>query len=225
MKKTTVFSLLTVLILVPATLILGSRLTGRAYYLTGTLLIIELMLPFFLAFEGRRPKARELVLIAVMCALAIVSRAALAFLPHFKPIIGIIMITGAVFGWETGFLVGAVSAFGSNFFFGQGPWTPWQMAAYGLAGLLAGLFGKKTTPPVLALMGFFSTLLLVGPVLDLSRLFTVATVMTPRYILMVFVMGIPANIMNAVSTGLTILLLGKPLQDKLLRIRTKYGLV
>ena len=77
MKKSNIATLLVFLLLIPATLFLGTKLPGRSYYITGTLIIIELMIPFFMAFEGRRPQARELVLIAVMCALAIAGRVAI----------------------------------------------------------------------------------------------------------------------------------------------------
>ena len=123
MKKSTVLSSLTLVVLIPATLYLGTRLTGRWYYLTSTLIILETMLPFFFAFETRKPQARELVTLAVMAALAVAGRVAIP-IPNFKAITGIIMITGIAFGPQAGFLTGAVAAFASNFFFSQGPWTP-----------------------------------------------------------------------------------------------------
>jgi len=70
LKKANIATLFVFFILIPITLYLGKHISGRSYYVTGTLIIIELMLPFFMAFEGRRPKARELVVIAVMCVLA-----------------------------------------------------------------------------------------------------------------------------------------------------------
>ena len=142
MKRSTLLSMLVIAVLIPATLWLGTKLPGRWYYLTSTLIIIETMLPFFFLFETRKPQARELVTIAVMCALATVSRVAFAFIPGFKPITGLIMITGIAFGAEAGFMTGAISAFASNFFYSQGPWTPWQMMAYGIGGFVAGfVFG------------------------------------------------------------------------------------
>ena len=143
MKKTTIVSVWVIGLLIPATLFLGTKLPGRWYFLTSTLIIIETMLPFFFLFETRKPQARELVIIAVMCALAAVSRIAFSFLPNFKPITGIIMITGIAFGPQAGFLTGAIAAFASNFFFSHGPWTPWQMFAYGFGGFLAGIVFHK----------------------------------------------------------------------------------
>ena len=145
MKRSTLLSLLVLLVLIPGTLYLGTRLTGKMYYLTSTLVILETMLPFFLRFEARKPKARELVLLAVMCALATASRL-LILIPDFKPITAIVMLTGIALGAEAGFLTGAVSAFASNFFFSQGPWTPWQMMAYGVGGFLAGLLFYRKNP-------------------------------------------------------------------------------
>ena len=111
MRKTTIFSLVTLLVLIPATLFLGTQLRGRWHYLTSTLVILEAMLPFFLVFETRKPQARELVTIAVMAALAVAGRVAIP-VPNFKAITGIVMIAGMAFGPQAGFMTGAISAFG-----------------------------------------------------------------------------------------------------------------
>jgi len=219
---------LMVLLLIPATLFLGTKLPGRSYYLTSTLVILETMLPFFLLFERRRPQARELVLVAVMCALAVASRAVFAWSPFLKPIIGIVMIAGIALGPESGFLIGAVSAFASNFVFGQGPWTPWQMLAYGAGGLLAGIICKKwdTKKPLsLALLGFFLAVFLVGLLLDTCTVFTTLTRLTVSSVLAVYSAGIPANLANGISVFVTVLLLSKPLLSKLERVKMKYGLL
>ena len=234
MKRSAVASVLSILLLIPATLYCGSKLPGRWYYLTSTLIIIETMIPFFLAFEKRKPQARELVTIAVMAAIAAVSRAAFAFIPHFKPIVGIIMITGIAFGAEAGFLTGAVAAFASNFFFGQGPFTPWQMMAYGLGGFLAGLlFHKKRKLhqkpwlylAVLSIFGFVAIVGMVGPALDCCTIFTTGTQLTWAYALACLAAGFPINVTHGISCAVTILLLGKPLLDKLDRLKTKYGML
>ena len=86
MKKSKLISLLVFLLVVPATLILGSQMKGRWYYLTSTLVILETMLPFFLVFEGRKPQARELILIAVLCAMGMAGRMAFMMLPNFKAV-------------------------------------------------------------------------------------------------------------------------------------------
>ena len=229
MKKTTFFTLLTALVLIPATLLLGSRLPGRWYYLTSTLIIIEILIPIFLAFESRRPQARELVLLAVLCALAVASRVAMP-LPHFKPIFAIVMIAGMAFGSQAGCLVGAISAFASNFLLGgQGPWTPWQMMAYGVAGLLAGAVMRRgwlpKKPWALAIFGFVSMVTIVGVLLDCCTIFTSLTTIKWSSVALVLTLGLRTNISHGISTAVTLLVFSKPLLEKLDRVKLKYGLI
>ncbi len=219
-------NLLIFLLAIPLTLILGSKLPGRWYYLTSTLIIIELLIPFFLAFEGKRPQARELVLLSVMCALAVAARVAIP-IPNFKAIFAVIILSGIAFGAESGFLVGAVSALASNFFYSQGPYTPWQMLAYGLGGLLAGLVFRKRkhNPWHMAAFGFFAVLLVVGPVLDSCTLFIAPVKINLKNILLVYTVGLPANLIGAGSTAAVLLILGGPMLKKLQRIQIKYGIL
>ena len=228
MKRSTLFALVTCLAVIPLTLFLGTHLKGRWYYLTSTLVILETMLPFFFAFETRKPQARELVTVAVLCALAVAARV-VVLLPHFKPMTAVIMLAGIAFGPEVGFMTGAVSAFASNFFFAQGPWTPWQMMAYGVGGFFAGiLFYKRKNwqkPLVLAVFGFVMILALVGPLLDCCTLFTVGGKITWKFALAVFASGFPMNVSHAIACCLTMLLLSKPFLSKLERLRTKYGMM
>lgn len=232
MKKATLFSLLTFLTLIPATLFLGTQLKGRWYYLTSTLVILEAMVPFFLTFEARRPQARELVIIAVMAALAVAGRVAIP-VPNFKAITGIVMIAGMAFGPQAGFMTGAVSAFASNFFYAQGPWTPWQMLAYGMGGFLAGILfsGKHLSKnPWLELaaktvFAFLGVFLVVGPLLDACTIFTTGSKLTWRFAGTVLLAGLPHNAIHALSCAATVFILGKPLLSKLERLKTKYGML
>lgn len=228
MRKSMLFSLLSIAVLIPATLYLGTNLKGRWYYFTSTLMILETMLPFFLTFETRKPQAREVVTIAVMCALAVVSRL-VVMIPNFKPTTAIIMITGIALGAEAGFMTGAITAFASNFFYSQGPWTPWQMMAYGVGGFLAGIvFHRKNVNPrpvSLAVFGFFTIFLVVGPLLDCSSIFTVAARITKKYVLAVFTAGLPNNLIHASACAVTMFLFSRPLLYKLNRLKTKYGML
>lgn len=227
MKKSTIATLIVFLVLIPATLLLGRSMSGRSYYITSTLVIVEILVPFIMAFEGRKPQARELVVIAVMCAIAVAARAAIP-LPHFKPMFAIIIISGFAFGPETGFLVGAVSAFASNFFYGQGAYTPWQMMAYGSAGLAAGLFFQrgwlKRRRLQMAIFGAACVLLIVGPLLDTCSVFLTLTEITPKTAWPLYLSGLPVNASQAACTFITILLLGEPLLEKLDRVKLKFGL-
>lgn len=228
MKKSNLVTLLVCFLLIPATLYLGAQLPGRSYYITGTLIIIELMIPFFMAFEGRKPQARELVVIAVMCAIAIAGRVAIP-IPNFKATFAIIMLAGIAFGPEAGFMVGAITAFASNFFYGQGAYTPWQMFGYGAGGMLAGFaFAKNRLPRkpwVMALFGFFAVILWVGPLLDCSHIFLMLSEINWASAAAAFISGFYANVSQGICTVLVMLLFGKPLLEKLDRIKLKYGMM
>ncbi|MBB4823248.1 energy-coupling factor transport system substrate-specific component [Sporosarcina luteola] len=111
----------------------------KAYLLVSLLMIASIMIPFFVRFEWRDVAGREIVLLAMLAAIAAVGRVPFAGLPSVQPTSFIIIMAGIVFGAESGFIVGAVAAIVSNFFLGQGPWTPWQMYAWGMMGMTAGL--------------------------------------------------------------------------------------
>ena len=228
MKKSHIATLAVFLLLIPLTLFLGTRMSGRSCYLIGTLIIAELMIPFFMAFEGRKPQARELVVIAVMCALAIAGRVVIP-IPNFKAAYAIILLSGIAFGPEAGFIVGAVTAFASNFFYGQGPFTPWQMFGYGAGGMLAGFcFRSKGLPRkswVMAAFGFLTVLLWIGPLLDCSHIFLVLPKITWPSVVATFVSGFYVNVSQAVCTALILFLLGDAFLEKLDRIRQKYGMM
>ena len=226
--------LLILLLGIPVVLLLCAQL-NRKYYIGSSAVILLTFLAFFLHFENRKPQARELVLLAVMSALAVASRAVFAAIPHFKPTVGIIMLTGMVFGPEAGFLTGALTGFVSNFIFGQGPWTPWQMFAYGVGGLLAGLFARwgiiKRIPKkamdlaVLGLFGLLTVVCVVGPLLDTCTLISMAAVINTTSVSTIYLSGLPINLIHGASTAVTLVLAGKPLLGKLTRIQVKYGMI
>lgn len=231
-KKTKHFwvSIAVIFVMLPVLLVISKYFGNRKYYLCSILLIVLAMVPFLLSFEQRRPQAREIVTLAVMCAIAVASRAAFIMVPHFKPLVGIVMITGMAFGAEAGFLTGAVSGFVSNFLFGQGPWTPWQMFAFGIAGFLAGIFAKagflKGEKRIrAAVFGGIVVFGIVGPLLDVCTLFTMSSAITKETAAAVFLSGMPVNAIHALATFLTLLLLSKPISEKLDRIKIKYGMM
>ncbi len=224
-----ILGIVLIILAIPAALLISWKIGDRQFYLTSVIVMIIAMIPFFLSFESRKPSARELVTLAVMTAIAVISRAAFIMLPNVKPMVGIIMITGIALGPEAGFLTGAIGAFVSNFIFGQGPWTPWQMFAYGLAGFIAGLLAKKGIMSAekkiqTAIIGAVMIFVLIGPLLDTSTVFLMSTMYEPgSSILAIYAAGVPVNAIHAVVTGLTLLILCKPISDKLERIKVKYG--
>lgn len=131
-------------IIVPVILYLSVRIFhGRRYMVCSLIVVVAAMLPFFMMFEGRKPKAREIMVISVLAAIGVAGRAAFFMLPSFKPIAAIVILTGVSFGGEAGFLVGCMVMMISNIFMGHGPWTPWQMFAFGVIGFLAGILYRR----------------------------------------------------------------------------------
>ena len=98
----------------------------------------------FVWYERGHPSARVLALVGTLAALAVLGRIAFAPLPNVKPTTDIVLIAGYALGGAPGFVVGAASALVSNFFYGQGPWTPWQMAAWGGVGIAGALLARMT---------------------------------------------------------------------------------
>lgn len=133
---TAVLIFLVIPALIALTVFLGSK---RLYMPLSLLILVMIMAPFFMIFERRKPRAREVVLIAMMSALTVASHT--FFHIAFPVQIGtaMVVISGISLGPEAGFLIGAMSRFVCNFYMGQGAWTPWQMFCWGLLGFLAGI--------------------------------------------------------------------------------------
>ncbi len=217
-------------VLIPLTVGISWYMGDRKYYIASVLIMIYSMIPFFASFESRRPDARELVTLAVMCAIAVASRAAFVWAPNFKPIGGIVMITAMSFGPQAGFMTGSLSLIVSDMLFGQGPWTPWQMFSFGLLGFISGLLGRKgiikaQKPFGAAVAGFIMMVLIVGPLLDTCTVFTMAQMLNAESILSIYIAGIPVNVSQGIAVFLCMLLLSRPMSEKLDRIKTKYGMM
>ena len=115
----------------------------RRYAFISLALSVVACIPFFVSFERGKNDSRRIVIIAVMTALSVAGRFVFAPIPFFKPVTAIVIITAIYLGSEAGFITGAFSAVVSNFYFGQGPWTPFQMLAWGLIGFIAGLLAER----------------------------------------------------------------------------------
>lgn len=228
-KRTTV-SVIFVLLLIPLTLFIGVvYIDHKQYYLTALAILLECMFPFFMIFEGRKPKARELVIIAVLCALGIAGRAAFFMLPQFKPVLALTVISGVAFGGETGFLVGAVTMLVSNIMFSQGPWTPWQMFAMGIIGFIAGILYQKgwicRTRLSLCIFGSVCAILIYGGIMNpVSALIWGSESLNWNIIIGYYVTGFPMDCVHSAATAIFLWFISEPMLEKLDRIKMKYGL-
>ena len=219
-----------ILVGVPAVLFVGSCYFDlKNYYLMALLVLLACMLPFFMVFEGRKPQARELVIIAVLCALGVAGRAAFFMLPQFKPVLALTIISGVAFGGETGFLVGAMTMLASNFLFSQGPWTPFQMFAAGIIGFLAGVLFRKgwlrRSRAALCVYGALAAILIYGGLMNPTSALIYGRELNWQVLVSYYLTGFPVDCVHAAATVFFLWVLAEPMLEKLDRIKTKYGLV
>lgn len=196
------------------------------YYLVCIAVLIISMLPFFSSFERGEHTAKDITLIASLTALAVVSRAVFYLVPQVKPIAAVVGVSGAVLGAKRGYLIGALSMFASNFIFGQGAWTPFQMVAMASVGLCFGLVFRRIKPTKisLAIVGFLSVLILYGLIVDLSSVLYFNSDMSLKGILAVYAAGVPFNLVFAGVTAVFLFLFGEIFVKKIERINIKYGI-
>lgn len=230
LSKRTIAAAVMILLLIPLTIFAGVYYFGdRKYYFISLLIILETMVPFVMIFEGRKPKARELIIISVLCAIAVAGRGAFFMIPQFKPVVAIVIISGVAFGGETGFLVGAVTGFVSNMFFGQGPWTPWQMFSFGIIGFIAGVLFKKgllrRSVVPLSLFGFFATFIIYGGIMNPASVLTFQGKPTAEMFLLSYLRAIPFDLIHSGATFFFLAVISQPMLEKLDRIKIKYGLI
>lgn len=229
-SRRTLLSAILILFIIPGTILFGVFfLNDRKYYFISLLIIIYTMLPFIMVFENRKPQVRELIIVAVLSAIAVAGRAAFFMLPQFKPVVAIVIIAGVCFGAESGFLVGAVSGFVSNFFFGQGPWTPWQMFCFGIIGFLAGVFFQKgilkRTKLSLCVFGGLTTFFVYGGIINIGSLMIFTSDFSWKALLATYISGFWFDMVHAAATVFFLYFISQPMIEKLERIKIKYGLI
>lgn len=217
-----------VIALLSAALFFGVR-TGQRHYLVTSLLLMGIAFgAVCLRFERRHPTARELVVIAVLVALAVVGRSAFFMFAEFKPVAALVIVSGVAFGSDVGFLVGATAALTSNVFFTQGPWTPWQMLGFGCIGWVAGLLAyyhllrPRRLP--LCIFGFVSVLIIYGGIMNPTSIIMYGGKITVPGLIAVYTAGLPMDLTHATVTVIFLGVLGLPILRKLYRLQSKFGL-
>ena len=214
------------ILLIPLTIFLGIRIFGQQSY-PAIVVIVALLacVPFFLSFEERSTSTRKIVLLAVMTALSVAGRFMFAPIPFFKPITAVVVISAMYFGSEFGFLTGALSALVSNFYFGQGPWTPLQMFSWGIIGFIAGLLSQPLirSKIVLALYAVFAGLA-YSVLMDVwTALWADGTFSLARFIAAVGT-ALPITAVYVVSNLIFLFILTPLFKRKIERLKIKYGI-
>jgi energy-coupling factor transport system substrate-specific component len=197
----------------------------RAVSFASTGVVLLMLAGYFYVYEKKNSQAWELVIVALLSALSVLGRIVFAFLPSLKPCSAIIILTAVYYGRETGFMVGAFTALVSNFYFGQGGWTPFQMLAWGLTGYFAGMLGKWLSKNKIllliysALIGVFFSLLM-----DIyTCLWMDGKVIVSRYIVQVSSAArvtVSYAVSNVIFTGLFMQPFGRVFK----RLCIKYGI-
>lgn len=222
-------SLIVFALLCPAVLVLSVLyLPSRYYYLAAVAVIFLSLIPFFVMFEHRKIKTGEVVIISLLIALAVAGRAVMTFVPQIKPTAALVIIAGIAFGSVVGFTVGSITMFVSNFIFGQGMFTPFQMLGLGLVGFVCGVVfcGRRysNNRVAVSLFGAAVVFLIYGPIVDSCSVLTMLTDYTAASVFTVYLTGAPYNLLYAASTAIFLFLLAKPMNEKLERLRIKYGI-
>jgi uncharacterized membrane protein len=217
-------------VLIPAVLTAGVVLfKDRSYNLIAAAVATLSCVPVFIRFERGKKNARELVIIAVMTGISVLGRFIFAPIPGFKPVTAIVIISALYLGGEAGFMIGALSAVVSNFYFGQGPWTPFQMFAWGAIGFLASLPARlklldRRAVRIAALTAvgiaggvLYSVMMDVWTVLAFDGTFNL------NLYLAAVAAAAPWMAAYAASNVIFLLCLTRPIGTKLERIKIKHG--
>lgn len=221
-----IFKYIIILLLIPILIIAGALLyPEKSYAFISLAVVIFACVPFFLSFEKKNSSARKVVLLAVMTAFSVAGRFIFAPIPFFKPVTAVVVIAGMYFGCEFGFLTGALSALISNFYFGQGAWTPFQMFSWGIIGFIAGVISNPLikNKVILILYGVFagiaySLMMDVWTVLWMDGYFNIG-----RFYAAV-VTALPVTVKYIISNIIFLLILTPLFKKKIERLKTKYGI-
>ena len=220
-KKAFLFTGLTAIL---AALVISVFRAGSNFMLPLLIGVCGVILIFFTLFETRYVQTEKIVLIALLASLSSAGRILFASIPSVQPASFIIIMTGIVFGVEMGFMTGAVCALVSNLILGQGPWTVWQMFAWGMMGLLSGILSGilRKNRYICVAYGIFWGFLF-GWIMNLWA-FTGGLEMTAASYIAYCITSIPHDAAHAIANAVLLFALGKQFLKILDRVAVKYGL-
>ena len=208
-------------ILIPALVALGALVFRQKNYALISLLIALLSFVLFAAgFEKKKTGSRRLILVSIMVALSVAGR----FIPVFKPVTALTILTGAYLGGEAGFLTGSLTAVLSNFYFGQGPWTSFQMMSLGLIGLFAGFLSRPLirSRTLLILYGALAGVL-YSFIMDIWTVIWYGSGFDTALYLTSLVSAVPYTVSYVISNTVFLFVFARPFGEKLSRVKLKYG--
>jgi energy-coupling factor transport system substrate-specific component len=195
-----------------------------SWELASFLIVAGVIVGGFAWYERSRPPSQVVALVAALAALAIAGRIAFAAFPNVKPTTDIVIFAGFALGGAPGFAVGALTALVSNFWFGQGPWTPWQMAAWGLCGVLGAALALGSRRPnrwlLAAVCGFAGVA--YGALLNFSLMATYGGELSLARFGVLEGRAIPFDAAHAAANFVFALLAGPAMLRMLVRFRERF---
>ena len=226
MKKHGIFYLFVALF---ALLLCCLSFSGRLQYALALSIgaAVVFCLLFFITFEQKKPGLQDLMPIVVVCTIASVGRIAFSFVPQVQPVTVLVILTGVAFGARSGFVTGALTALISNMVLSQGPWTPWQMLAWGMVGLISGGLAKIKWCRSLWVMSAWSFLaaFLYSLITDIWTVASLGAAVNAPMVWTIFGAGLAFNVGHAVGNVALMLVLFLPVTKAFERIQTKYGVL
>ena len=221
-KLTTAAMISIIIFLTVADIILFS---GKYYDVASLIAAFLSCIPFYITFEKSKATSKEIMLVALMTAFSVCGRIMFSFMPFFKPITAFTIISGMYLSAPAGFICGSFSALISNIYFGQGPWTLFQMISWGLIGFISGVIGEKLLEKriILVIYAFisgvlFSLIMDLWTVLNIDKEFNFS-----RYIIQL-ISSFPIMIIYSLSNIVFLILLQKPIGKKIKRAKKRYGI-
>ncbi len=195
-----------------------------SWQLVSFLILTGVLLAGFAWYERSRPPSQVVALVAALAALAIAGRIAFAAFPNVKPTTDIVIFAGYALGGAPGFAVGALAGLVSNFWFGQGPWTPWQMAGWGLCGILgAGLaLGGRNAGRLTLAAVCGGAAILYGALLNFSLMATYGGDLSWRQFVVLEGRAIPFEIAHLTGNVVLALIAGPAMVRMLIRFRERF---
>lgn len=205
MKKRSIFLMIIAILI----LVLMSIFNNKNYLLMSFIFLALTLGIYFIRFEKRKTNPKEIVFIAIICALAVGGRVLFAALPSVKPELFILIMGAIVSGPETGFLMGTIIALASNMYFGQGAWTPWQMFALGIIGLVSGLFSDKKVNRIALTVWGFATGFIMGWIMDIYYILGFVSPITMKSVGIALAGSFYFDFVHAIFTAILLFIIGK----------------
>ena len=179
-------------------------------YLTAVISIVIILAAFLICFELKKPSAARLMPIVTLVVIGSVGRIIFAFVPQVQPLTAIVIISGACLGPSDGAMTG--------------PWTPFQMLAWGIVGALAGLISKTKSGSSLIAITAYSVIAgaIFSIITDFYTIFSLYESMTFSYALTILVTGLIFNVSHMIFNAIFVAILYTPFKHMLTRVRKKY---